>query len=66
MLGLDAAARHDGSQANEGVWVRSMYFRDPNGIHMEPAAFTRAWRPSDVAHDPVNARGEHVAAEPVA
>jgi hypothetical protein len=37
-----------------------MYFRDPNGIHMELAAYTRAFRPDDVAHDPVDARGEHV------
>ena len=47
-------------EVNEGVWIRSMYFRDPNGIHMELAALTRAWHPDDVAHDPVNAEGEHV------
>jgi catechol 2,3-dioxygenase-like lactoylglutathione lyase family enzyme len=57
---------HDDSPAggaaemHDGVWIRSMYFRDPNGIHMELAALTRAFRPDDVAHDPVNARGEHV------
>jgi catechol 2,3-dioxygenase-like lactoylglutathione lyase family enzyme len=57
---------HDDSPAggaaemHDGVWVRSMYFRDPNGIHMELAALTRAFRPDDVAHDPVDARGEHV------
>jgi hypothetical protein len=45
---------------HDGVWIRSMYFRDPNGIHMELAAYTRAFRPDDVAHDPVDARGEHV------
>ncbi|HEV2363635.1 MAG TPA: VOC family protein [Caulobacteraceae bacterium] len=55
---------HDDSPAgaspvvNEGVWIRSMYFRDPNGIHMELAALTRAFRPNDVKHAPVNARGE--------
>jgi hypothetical protein len=27
---------------------------------MELAAYTRAFRPDDVAHDPVDARGEHV------
>jgi hypothetical protein len=37
-----------------------MYFRDPNGIHMELAALTRAFRPDDVAHAPVDAQGEHV------
>jgi catechol 2,3-dioxygenase-like lactoylglutathione lyase family enzyme len=55
---------HDDSPAgaaaemHDGVWIRSMYFRDPNGIHMELAALTRAFRPADVAHDPVDARGE--------
>jgi len=47
-------------EVNEGVWIRSMYFRDPNGIHMELAALTRAYRPDDVAHDPVDANGVHV------
>jgi catechol 2,3-dioxygenase-like lactoylglutathione lyase family enzyme len=57
---------HDDSPAgaspevHDGVWIRSMYFRDPNGIHMELAALTRAFRPDDVAHAPVNAKGEHV------
>ena len=57
---------HDDSPAgaaekmHEGVWIRSMYFRDPNGIHMELASLTRAFRASDVIHDPVNASGHHV------
>ena len=57
---------HDDSPAggaaemHDGVWIRSMYFRDPNGIHMELAALTRAFRPDDVAHDPVDAEGKHV------
>jgi hypothetical protein len=57
---------HDDSPAggaaemHDGVWIRSVYFRDPNGIHMELAALTRAFRPDDVAHDPVNAEGDHV------
>ncbi len=60
---------HDDSPAgaaaemHDGVWIRSMYFRDPNGIHMELAALTRAFRPDDVAHDPLNAKGEHVASK---
>ena len=57
---------HDDSPAggaaemHDGVWIRSVYFRDPNGIHMELAALTRSFRPDDIAHDPVNADGEHV------
>jgi catechol 2,3-dioxygenase-like lactoylglutathione lyase family enzyme len=46
-------------EVHDGVWIRSMYFRDPNGIHMELAALTRSFRPDDVAHDPVDADGRH-------
>lgn len=35
-----------------GVFVRSVYFTDPNGIMMELAAFTRAFGPDDVRHEP--------------
>ena len=54
---------HDDSPAgaaaemHDGVWIRSMYFRDPNGIHMELAALTRSYNARDVAHDPVDAKG---------
>lgn len=57
---------HDDSEkgaspnVHEGTWIRSMYFRDPNGIHMELAAYTRAFRPDDVAHEPVDAKGVKV------
>ena len=34
------------------TWIRSMYFADPSGIAMELAAYTRAFRPDDVAHAP--------------
>jgi catechol 2,3-dioxygenase-like lactoylglutathione lyase family enzyme len=60
---------HDDSPAgaaekmHSGVWIRSMYFRDPNGIHMELAALTRAFSPGDVSHDPVDAHGKHVRLE---
>ncbi len=57
---------HDDSPAgvseelHPGVWIRSMYFRDPNGIYLELAALTRAFNTDDVAHEPLNARGERV------
>lgn len=38
-----------------GVFVRSVYFTDPNGIMMELAAFTRAFGPGDVRHAPASA-----------
>ena len=40
---------------HEGVWVRSVYFRDPNGIMLEYAAVLRGFRPEDVAHEPARA-----------
>ena len=42
-------------EMHEGVWVRSVYFRDPNGIMLEYAAITRGFRPGDVAHEPARA-----------
>ncbi len=48
------------AEVHDGTWIRSMYFRDPNGIHMELAALTRAFGPNDVAHAPVDAEGKHV------
>jgi catechol 2,3-dioxygenase-like lactoylglutathione lyase family enzyme len=49
---------HDDSPAgyaketHEGVFVRSVYFTDPNGIMLEFAATTRAFGPEDVRHAP--------------
>ena len=60
VINHDDSAAGAAKEMHPGVWVRSMYFRDPNGIHMELAAYTRAFRPDDVAHDPMNADGKHV------
>jgi len=49
---------HDDSEwgvardAHDGVFVRSVYFRDPDGILLEFAAWTRGLGPDDVSHDP--------------
>ena len=42
------------------TWIRSMYFRDPNGIALEFAALTRDYRPDDVNLPPVDAEGNPV------
>jgi hypothetical protein len=44
-----ARAMHD------GVFVRSVYFTDPNGIMLEFAAFTKEFGPKDVRHAPATA-----------
>ena len=56
-------ANHDDSEwgisreVHEGVFVRSVYFQDPDGILLEFAATTRAFRPDDVRHAPVSSTG---------
>jgi catechol 2,3-dioxygenase-like lactoylglutathione lyase family enzyme len=40
-----------------GVFVKSVYFFDPDGICLEFAAWTRALQPDDVRHAPVGATG---------
>jgi catechol 2,3-dioxygenase-like lactoylglutathione lyase family enzyme len=54
-------ANHDDSEwglseeLNDGVFVRSIYFQDPDGILLEFACWTRALTPSDVQHAPARA-----------
>jgi catechol 2,3-dioxygenase-like lactoylglutathione lyase family enzyme len=49
---------HDDSEfgvsdtVHPGVFVRSVYFQDPDGILLEFASWTRVLRDGDVAHDP--------------
>ncbi len=42
-------------EQHEGVFVRSVYFFDPDGILLELAASTRPFGPGDVAHAPSSA-----------
>lgn len=61
---------HDDSETtiapalHDGVFVRSVYFRDPDGILLEFACWTRAFGPDDTSHAPARADGSR--AEPVA
>jgi hypothetical protein len=63
-------ANHDESkyqvskELHAGVYVRSVYFFDPDGILLEFAAWTRAFRPDDVCHAP--ARSDGTRPEPAA
>jgi catechol 2,3-dioxygenase-like lactoylglutathione lyase family enzyme len=51
-------ANHDDSEyglskkMHPGVFVRSIYFQDPDGILLEFAAWTRTFGPDDVRHEP--------------
>ena len=54
-------ANHDDSEfglsdeMHPGVFVRSVYFQDPDGILLELAAWTRTFTPEDVSHLPARA-----------
>ena len=60
-VSVPVVVNHDDSEfgvardMHEGVWVRSVYFRDPNGVMLEFAATLRDFRPEDVAHAPARA-----------
>jgi catechol 2,3-dioxygenase-like lactoylglutathione lyase family enzyme len=41
----------------DDVYVRSVYFFDPDGVCLEFAAWTRPLSEADIAHDPVQADG---------
>jgi catechol 2,3-dioxygenase-like lactoylglutathione lyase family enzyme len=43
-------------ELNESVFVRSIYFQDPDGILLEFACWARELTPADVAHEPARAR----------
>jgi len=61
---IPVVVNHDDSlmgvagEMHEGVFVRSVYFTDPNGIMMEFAATTKVFDASDVAHAPQGATVE--------
>lgn len=54
---------HDDSPAqisadmHDGVFVRSVYFFDPDGVCLELASWTKEFTEQDVAHDPIQADG---------
>jgi catechol 2,3-dioxygenase-like lactoylglutathione lyase family enzyme len=56
-----AILNHDNSpmqvsrEWTEDVFVRSLYFQDPDGILLEFAAWTKAFTEADVSHKPVTA-----------
>lgn len=58
-VSVPVVVNHDDSpmgvarEMHEGVFVRSVYFTDPNGIMLEFAANTRELgKPQDIAHEP--------------
>jgi catechol 2,3-dioxygenase-like lactoylglutathione lyase family enzyme len=58
---IPMVVNHDDSETtvsmtmHDGVFIRSVYFTDPNGIMMEFAANTKEFGPEDVRHEPQRA-----------
>jgi len=53
---------HDDTEAgvslttpHQSTWVSSIYFKDPDGIQLEFAGWTRRFTAADVAHEPASA-----------
>jgi catechol 2,3-dioxygenase-like lactoylglutathione lyase family enzyme len=65
-IAVSEVMNHDDSEVqvtrryHDGVWLRSVYFWDPNGVLLEFAVITRAFTDADVRHAPMNAKGERV------
>ena len=52
ILNHDDSPRGIARENHEGVFVRSVYFYDPDGIMLEFAAWTRSLGSEDVVHEP--------------
>jgi catechol 2,3-dioxygenase-like lactoylglutathione lyase family enzyme len=54
VLNHDDSAFGIARDVHDGVYIRSIYFRDPDGVLLEFAAWRRRpdGRPSDIAHEP--------------
>lgn len=57
---------HDDSEStiarelHPGVFVRSVYFSDPDGVLLEFACWTRSFGPDDALHPPADAQGRRI------
>ena len=57
VLNHDDSPTQSSAELHPGVFVRSVYFFDPDGVCLEFAAWTKEFDERDVAHDPVQADG---------
>jgi catechol 2,3-dioxygenase-like lactoylglutathione lyase family enzyme len=57
ILNHDNSPSQVSDKVTDDVFVRSIYFFDPDGVCLEFAAWTRPMADDDVAHDPVRADG---------
>lgn len=57
ILNHDNSPGQSADHMHDDVFVRSVYFFDPDGVCLEFAAWTKAFDERDVAHDPIRADG---------
>jgi catechol 2,3-dioxygenase-like lactoylglutathione lyase family enzyme len=57
VLNHDDSPAQASAEMHPGVFVRSVYFFDPDGVCLEFASWTKTFDASDVAHDPMTADG---------
>jgi catechol 2,3-dioxygenase-like lactoylglutathione lyase family enzyme len=57
VLNHDSSPMQASATLHDGVFVRSVYFFDPDGVCLEFACWTKAFDARDVAHDPMRADG---------
>jgi catechol 2,3-dioxygenase-like lactoylglutathione lyase family enzyme len=58
VLNHDESPSQVSAKVHDGVFVRSVYFFDPDGVCLEFACWTRTFGEADVAHEPMRANGE--------
>jgi catechol 2,3-dioxygenase-like lactoylglutathione lyase family enzyme len=64
VLNHDDSERQITRRLHDGVWLRSVYFWDPNGILLEFACLTRPFVATDVHHEPRDVHGDLVPLRP--
>jgi hypothetical protein len=57
VLNHDNSPSQVSAEVTDDVFVRSIYFWDPDGVMLEFAAWTKVFDESDVAHEAVRADG---------
>jgi catechol 2,3-dioxygenase-like lactoylglutathione lyase family enzyme len=57
ILNHDDSPMQASEELHDGVFVRSVYFFDPDGVCLEFASWTKTFDESDVAHEAVRADG---------
>jgi catechol 2,3-dioxygenase-like lactoylglutathione lyase family enzyme len=57
VLNHDSSPMQASATMHAGVFVRSVYFFDPDGVCLEFACWTKVFDDTDVAHDPMRADG---------